>query len=404
MARICLIACVSLKDTRKMRASDIYLSPLFKKAKDFAQKNSDRWYILSAKHGLIAPNTIIEPYNKTLNNMSREDRKKWANNVFQELRKKTKSNDEITFVAGLRYRQDLVPLLSERGNKICVPMEGLGIGKQLQWLSKNNNTVSRHDHLENFYWLLKDLEKALGGKRKLKDCNGRMSWPERGVYFFFELGEYRSTTKNELRVVRVGTHMVSRGSKATLWNRLKTHRGKEDGGGNHRGSVFRLHVGDAMIQKSAGKIPLPSWAKDQSSSPEIRKKESELESKVSEYIGNMSLLWLNIPDTAGPASDRAFIEKNSIALLCDPKGPADKPSREWLGNFSSNEAIRGSGLWNVNYVGYNYDERFLGIFAKYVDAMAGRCLFPKNSIAPKNWYTAEKGRDSRGQMFLFEES
>ena len=403
MARICLIACVSLKDTRKMRAGDIYLSPLFKKAREFAS-NFDRWYILSAKYGLISPDMVIEPYEKTLNKMSREDRRKWAENVFGELKKHTKAVDEITFLAGLRYRQDLTPLLLKRGNKICVPMEGMGIGKQLQWLTKSKIGARKQGHLEDFYRLLKDLEKSLGGKQLFKNCNGRLSWPNRGVYFFFEPGESRTHHPKESRVVRVGTHMVSRGSKATFWNRLKTHRGTEYGGGNHRASVFRLHVGDAIIKKSADKISLHSWGQGQSVSPETRTTELELEKKVSKYIAKMSILWLDISDAAGPSSDRAFIEKNSIALLSGPKGPIDIPSDNWLGNFSANEAIRKSGLWNVNYVDYCYDERFLNIFAKYVDAVGGRCPVPDNSIAPEDWYTADKGKDSRGQMFLFVES
>jgi hypothetical protein len=386
-----------------MQASDIYLSPLFKKAKDYASKNFDRWYILSAKYGLIHPDAIIEPYEKTLNKMSREDIHKWSEKVFEELKKSTMTNDEITFIAGLRYRQDLTPLLLKRGNKIRVPMKGMGIGKQLQWLSENNITMTRNKHLEEFYELLKNLEQFLGGKRLFKNCDGKLNWPERGVYFFFEPGEFRTHHPNESRVVRVGTHMVSKDSKATFWNRLKTHRGTENSGGNHRASVFRLHVGDAIIKKSAGRISISSWGKGQSASKEIQAAELELEKKVSEYIGNMSLLWINVPDASGPASDRAFIEKNTIALLSRVNGCVDKPNVDWLGNFSSNEAIRKSGLWNVNYVGHSYDERFLDIFAKYVDAIAGRRLMPKNSIAPKDWYTADKGKDTRGQTFLFEE-
>ncbi|MCK4828448.1 hypothetical protein KA005_72630, partial [bacterium] len=144
-----------------------------------------------------------------------------------------------------------------------------------------------------------------------------------------------------------------------------------------------------------------SWGQGQSVSPETRTTELELEKIVSKYIGKMSILWLDISDAAGPSSDRAFIEKNSIALLSGPKGPIDIPSDGWLGNFSSNNAIRNSGLWNVNYVDYNYDDRFLEIFTKYVDAVGGRCPVPDNSIAPEDWYTADKRKDSRGQTFLF---
>ncbi len=198
MARICLIACVSLKDTRKMRAGDIYLSPLFKKAREFTSNNFDQWYILSAKYGLIHPDTIIEPYEKTLNKMSRQDRRKWSEDVFEELKKCTKPNDEITFVAGQRYRQDLTPLLLNRGNKIQVPMEGLGIGKQLKWLNQNNAITGKKRHLQEFYRLLNDLEKSLGGKRLFKNCNGKLNWPERGVYFFFEPEEFRINNPSEL--------------------------------------------------------------------------------------------------------------------------------------------------------------------------------------------------------------
>ena len=44
-----------------------------------------------------------------------------------------------------------------------------------------------------FYDLLARLEARIGGKRKLADCNGSMNWPNRGIYFFCEDGEVRSS-------------------------------------------------------------------------------------------------------------------------------------------------------------------------------------------------------------------
>jgi hypothetical protein len=50
----------------------------------------------------------------------------------------------------------------------------------------------------------------------------------------------RSTSGSGLRCVRVGTHAINKNSKTKLWNRLSQHqgtiRGKNPGGGNHRGS------------------------------------------------------------------------------------------------------------------------------------------------------------------------
>lgn len=99
--------------------------------------------------------------------------------------------------------------------------------------------------IDDFYVLLGELRTRCGGERHLASSSGRMSWPDRGVYFFFEPGEVRPN--GDPRVVRIGTHALKAGSKTTLWKRLGQHRGSvggsRPGGGNHRGSIFRLHVG-----------------------------------------------------------------------------------------------------------------------------------------------------------------
>jgi hypothetical protein len=48
--------------------------------------------------------------------------------------------------------------------------------------------MSREQDIIRFYALLGHLEAEVGGKRLLRDCHGRMNWPRRGVYFFFEDG------------------------------------------------------------------------------------------------------------------------------------------------------------------------------------------------------------------------
>ena len=84
--------------------------------------------------------------------------------------------------------------------------------------------MSREGDLLRFYSLMDRLALSLKGSRCLRDCEGRMDWPRRGVYFFFEPGENRSDSGSGLRIVRVGTHGVSSGSKSTLWQRLSQHR------------------------------------------------------------------------------------------------------------------------------------------------------------------------------------
>lgn len=41
--------------------------------------------------------------------------------------------------------------------------------------------------LERFYAALNMIREHVGGERRLSEYNGRMGWPRRGVYFFFDL-------------------------------------------------------------------------------------------------------------------------------------------------------------------------------------------------------------------------
>jgi len=217
----------------------------------------------------------------------------------------------------------------------------------------------RLEHLIRFYAVLDGLEREIGGARKLADCSGRMSWPLRGVYFFRECGEQRSDTGTGPRVIRVGTHALTEGSRTELWTRLSQHRGQENtGGGNHRGSIFRLIVGTALIKRNA--LTFPTWGGGNTARRPVREGELALEREVSRAIRDMSFLWLPVLDEPGPSSRRGYIERNAIALLSNyRKPPLDPPSRDWLGRYADRERVRESGLWNQNHVNEVYDTAFL---------------------------------------------
>ncbi len=207
--------------------------------------------------------------------------------------------------------------------------------------------------------MLDRLEKNIGGARTLADCTGRGSWPKRGVYFFREPGESRTDTGEGSRVVRVGTHALKTESGTKLWTRLSQHKGQlSTGGGNHRGSIFRLIVGAALISRDG--YEFPTWGDGNTSRSEVRDGELTLEREVSQVIGKMPFLWLSIEDEAGPESRRGFIERNSIALLSNYNKPRlDPPSAVWLGHHCNRERVRNSGLWNSIHVDEDYDPAFL---------------------------------------------
>ena len=227
--------------------------------------------------------------------------------------------------------------------------------------------MNRREDLVRFYGIIAALREKCQGFRCLKECTRRSGWPGRGIYFFFEDHEFREDGST-LRVVRVGTHAVSLNSRTTLWNRLHTHRGASSGGGNHRGSIFRKRVGEALLRvRSYPPAIAASWGIDNSAPKSIRLAESSLERDVSAVIGAMPFLWIEVADAPGAGSNRAYLERNSIALLSNfEKEPIDKPSEGWLGLQSPQGTIRLSGLWNTNHVGDEYAPAFLGVLEKYV--------------------------------------
>ena len=232
----------------------------------------------------------------------------------------------------------------------------------------------RKQNIVSFYKLINELEDIIGGRRYLRDCNGRMNFPDRGVYFFFEEGEHLKDQKGNSRVVRVGTHAIIEGSRATLWRRLSQHKGTEVGqfgenGGNHRGSIFRKLLGEAIINNE--NLKCDTWGEGSNAPVNTREREHFVEEMVSHYIRNeMPFIFLEINDDPSPASDRAFVERNSIALLSNfQKDIIHPPSEDWLGYNSNRERVQKSGLWNQNHVDETYDPDFLVDLKKYINNM-----------------------------------
>lgn len=108
--------------------------------------------------------------------------------------------------------------------------------------------------LISFYELLDHLAALTGGPSSLSECSSQMPWLKRGVYFFYEEGELRCESGSGLRILRVGTHAVSKDSRTTLRKRLSQHRGTTAGSGNHRGSILLSNYGRLTLD-----APSASW-------------------------------------------------------------------------------------------------------------------------------------------------
>jgi len=132
-----LIGCVKSKRNRTSAAKDLYNSPLWRYRRKYAEQSSFPWYILSAEHGLLAPETEIKPYDVTLKEIPATKCRTWSQSVLDELMKEFPSlqGTVIEIHAGKRYVEfGLETGLRDAGAVIRRPLAGvIGIGAQCKW-------------------------------------------------------------------------------------------------------------------------------------------------------------------------------------------------------------------------------------------------------------------------------
>ena len=376
-----------------MHAEQLYCSELFYKSRRYAQANFDTWLILSAKHGLVRPCDILAPYDCKLTTLPGAERAELAIRVSRQATALFQSADvEITSICGEEYDR----LLEQAGVNIARhPEFALPIGKKLKSLGAATDPQNSEHLLDATYKAIRPLQKKFGLRRLQDVLEDKM--PDSGVYLFFDERERRLKNIDQLRIVRVGTHGVAAGSKASLRNRMRTHFGTASGEGNHRSSIFRLHTGRSLM--NAGLAPaVQTWGAAIADKRALRT-ERELEQAVSKYLGELYVLLIAVPGPSNKNNDRAYLEQNLIALMSNSCRPLDPPSCDWLGLNSAKREIRKSGLWNVNHVEQRIDPNYIGVLDYYVSMTTGRKPAPRNPLAPSNWLAQTRHDDRQLPLF-----
>ena len=159
---IVFIGCVKSKKNKTTEAEELYDSDFFKKNLNYAKSlNPRKIYILSALYGVLELNDIVSPYEKTLNNMSSIEKKKWADICLNQLKEKKVNFDEpVIFLAGENYRMHL----KKEFKNYSEPLKGLGIGKQLSFLKTNTKEKNMDDILATWQRIKKlEVDNEMGG-------------------------------------------------------------------------------------------------------------------------------------------------------------------------------------------------------------------------------------------------
>lgn len=134
--RVALVACSARKSKAAARAEDLYEGTLYRAARAVA-RGCDRWFIVSALHGLLAPDQLVEPYEHSLVTASRATRRAWVERVAPSLAALRPAT--LVVMAGANYRDAI------RGGATIIPrgMERIGIGSQVRRLQEGGSSMSK---------------------------------------------------------------------------------------------------------------------------------------------------------------------------------------------------------------------------------------------------------------------
>ena len=276
---ILLISCVKSKQPQAVVAKDLYVSPLFRKERLYAEQKGIIWYILSAEHGLVMPDQWLAPYEKYLPNESRTYQEEWGRRVVAELELAQGSlhGKIIEIHAGSIYLNSIRPHLVSRGAKILDPLHGLPMGKRLQWYdiyfqSHTSRVISEAKislpDISRLVVELSDPSNSLTPAEFLRAGSSGRKLP--GLYSWWVDSEGAIDLTNglgfliEAGLIYAGlagaTHWPSgKQSTNTLWLRIATmHLGT-----NHEFSTFRRTIGAILVTASGtnviDEVALTTW-------------------------------------------------------------------------------------------------------------------------------------------------
>lgn len=143
MATIVLLSCTKSKTPYEAPAQELYsASPMFQKTLEYGKTlKPDKMFILSAKHHLVDLNQKLKPYDLTLKDFTAEEKEKWGEEVYREMKQRGINPDKnkFIFLAGSEYVKPLLKYIPK--SNVETPMGGKRFGQRLKWLNSQLNKL-----------------------------------------------------------------------------------------------------------------------------------------------------------------------------------------------------------------------------------------------------------------------
>jgi predicted transcriptional regulator len=136
-----LVSCTKSKLDEAAPARELY-SPswVFTKSVEYVEERCDEWLVLSAKHGLVEPDEVIEPYDETLAGTKKATKDEWATRVREQLKARYEGKRvKFVLMAGESYAGAVEGIEQEAwiDAKVEQPMKGMSTGFRRRWLAQN---------------------------------------------------------------------------------------------------------------------------------------------------------------------------------------------------------------------------------------------------------------------------
>ncbi len=130
-----LVSCSKSKLNEAAPARELYApSFIFSRSARYVETHCDEWFVLSAKHGLVHPDAVVEPYDETLAGAPKAVRDEWAEGVRQVLQARYAGRPvKFVLMAGRSYSGAVKGLDAE----VVEPLKGMGTGFRRRWLAAN---------------------------------------------------------------------------------------------------------------------------------------------------------------------------------------------------------------------------------------------------------------------------
>jgi hypothetical protein len=135
--RTIIIGCGKAKRDEACATRELYTGSLFVACRRYAEASGHPWAILSAQHGLVLPDSEIEPYDTKLPRPGPK-LENWAMSTAKTVRLRVNATTtEVVCLAGAEYAVPFAWALAYYRITCEQPLAGMGIGARLRWLKEH---------------------------------------------------------------------------------------------------------------------------------------------------------------------------------------------------------------------------------------------------------------------------